>query len=134
MAKLLFKEESYKLQGALLAVRRKYGRGLKENILDKICEEQFQADKIPYVSKPKIKIFSVDSYKFIGVYVPDFIIYDKIVLEIKSVPKMPQFFETQLYNYLKCSHYELGYIVNFGEYKFDIRRRIFTNDRKRWLV
>ena len=134
MVKLLYKNESYKLQGALLAVRRKYGRGLKENILDKVCEEQFQKDKIIYTSKPKIKIYSVDSHKIIGVYVPDFLIYDKIILEIKSVPKMPLFFETQLYNYLKCSDYELGYIVNFGEYKFDIRRRIFTNDRKGWLV
>jgi len=134
MADLLYKDESYKLQGALLAIRRKYGRGLKENIMDKICEEQFHIDKISYTAKPKIKIYSVDSKKIIGIYVPDFLICDKIILEIKSVPKMPRIFETQLYNYLKCSKYELGYLVNFGGYAFDIRRRIFTNDRKKWLV
>jgi GxxExxY protein len=134
MTNLLYKNESYKLQGALLAVRRKYGRGLKENIMDKICIEQFTIDKIPFLSKPKIHIYSQDSNKKIGMYVPDFLIYDKIVLEIKSVSEMPKIFESQLYNYLRCSKYELGYIVNFGAYEFDIRRRIFTNDRKSWLV
>jgi GxxExxY protein len=134
MTDLLYKKESYKLQGSLLAIRRKYGRGLKESIMDKICEEQFLADKIPYVAKPKIKIYSLDTKKILGVYVPDFLIYDKILLEIKSVPIMPRIFESQLYNYLKCSEFELGYIVNFGSYEFDIRRRIFTNDRKVWLV
>ena len=134
MANLLFKNESYKLQGALFAIRRKYGRGIKESILDKICAEQFSIDKIIYLNKPKISICSVDTKKEMGLYVPDFLIYDKIILEIKSVPKMPRIFETQLYNYLKCSKYELGYLVNFGGYAFDIRRRIFTNDRKKWLV
>jgi len=59
-----------------------------------------------------------------GAYVPDFIIDDKILIEIKAVPEIPKVFEKQLYYYLKGTKYRLGYLVNFGSGKIDIRRRI----------
>jgi GxxExxY protein len=62
--------------------------------------------------------------KEVGIYKPDFIVEEKIVTEIKSVLFMPKVFELQLYYYLKGSKYRLGYIVNFGSDKIDIRRRI----------
>jgi len=65
----------------------------------------------------------------VGGYVPDFVIEDKIILELKSVDFMPKIYESQLYNYLKGTKYNLGYIVNFGGDKLDIRRRIFEKNR-----
>jgi GxxExxY protein len=67
--------------------------------------------------------------KQIGTYVPDFVIEHKIILELKSVEVMPKIYESQLYNYLKGTQYNLGHIVNFGSSKIDIRRRIFEKVR-----
>lgn len=47
-----------------------------------------------------------------------------MIIEIKSVLSIPWVFEKQLYYYLKGSDYRLGYLVNFGSGKIDIRRRI----------
>lgn len=66
-----------------------------------------------------------------GIYEPDFIIDNKIVIEIKAVPVMPKQFEKQLYYYLKYTKHKLGLLVNFGADRLDIRRRIYDEIRKR---
>lgn len=62
-------------------------------------------------------------------YEPDFIIEDKIIVEIKSMLLMPEVIENQLYYYLRGTNYKLGYLVNFGTEKIDIRRRIYEKAR-----
>ncbi len=62
---------------------------------------------------------------------PDFIIEDKIILEIKAIPQMPSVFETQLFYYLKATNYKLGLLANFGcDGGVDIKRRIYDTARK----
>jgi len=60
----------------------------------------------------------------VGIYEPDFIIDNKIIVEIKSVLAMPKVFEKQLYYHLKGGMFWLGYLVNFGSDKLDAHRRI----------
>src|SRR5438045_5542532 len=49
-------------------------------------------------------------------YVPDFICFDKIVVEIKAVAALTDLHSAQLQNYLKATGYKLGLLVNFGHY------------------
>jgi len=65
-------------------------------------------------------------------YQPDFVIDGKIIVELKALPIMLKREADQLYDYLRNSIYELGYLVNFAENNFRPRRIIFTNDRKTW--
>lgn len=44
---------------------------------------------------------------------------------------MPKVFETQLYYYLKGTDYKLGFLVNFGADRLDIRRRVYETARIR---
>ncbi len=60
----------------------------------------------------------------VGIYEPDFIIEDKVLVEIKAVPMLTKLFDTQLYYYLKGTKYEVGFLVNFGAEKLQIKRRI----------
>jgi len=78
---------------------------------------------IKFIEKKRLKIKFKG--KDIGVYEPDFIIEDKIIVEIKSVLTMPKIFEKQLYYYLKGSDCIIGYLVNFGSGKIDIKRRVY---------
>lgn len=50
-------------------------------------------------------------------------------MEIKAVDIMPKLYEAQLYYYLKGTDYKLGYTVNFGSSKIDVRRRIYDKMR-----
>lgn len=120
--KVLYKEISYKIVGCFYKVYNTLGPGHKEDIYHKALEIEFKNKDISFISKKRMQI----SYegREIGIYQPDFIIEDKIIVEIKSVLTMPKVFEKQLYYYLKASGYRLGYLINFGLDKINIKRRI----------
>jgi len=127
MGKLLYEDLSYKLRGCFYEIYNELGPGHKEQIYHEALKILFENKKIDFLEKKRLKI------KFkgrdIGIYEPDFIIEDRIIVEIKSVLVMPKVFERQLYYYLKGSNYNLGYLVNFGHDKIDIKRRIYETVR-----
>ena len=127
---LLYEELSYKVRGAVMEVSKKYGKGLKEIIYQKALAEEFTKNNILFEEQKRIVIFSIETGKQLGTYIPDFVIDDKIVLEIKSTnSKFTGFVEQEL-SYLKASKYELGFLVNFSSPTLYIKRLIYTNDRK----
>jgi len=128
--KLLYKDLVYKIQGVIFEVYKTLGSGFKESIYHKAIELELNKQKIRFVKEPSLKI----KYKGkqVGFYKPDFVVENKIILEIKAVPEMPVYFETQLFYYLKATEYKLGLLVNFGcDSGVDIRRRIFDEIRKK---
>ena len=130
MEGILYKELSYKVQGILMEVRRMYGSGHKEKVYCNAIEEFLQKEKIYYKREPRIDIKSLITEKIIGIYRPDFIIDNKIILETKAADIIPKNFIDQMYSYLRVSNYELGIFVNFRSSELYIKRIIFTNDRK----
>ena len=129
-SRMLEEKLSYKVYGIFIEVSKKYGHLYKEEIYHKACQEQFEKENISYVSKPRIDIISLDTGKKLGAYVPDFLVANKIIVELKSLKMLPKAMSDQLEQYLKASAYEIGYLVNFGRPKAQIIRRIYTNDRK----
>lgn len=126
--KILYKDLSYKIVGCIYEVYNKIGSGFKESVYHNALKIEFNDKNVEFEDQPQLPI--TYKGKKIGTYVPDFVIEDKIILELKSVEFMPKIFESQLYNYLKGTTYNLGYIVNFGGNKIDIRRRIFEKARR----
>ena len=49
-------------------------------------------------------------------YIPDFVCFGKIILEIKAVSKLTDEHRAQVHNYLKATGYQLGLLVNFGHH------------------
>ncbi len=111
---LLYPDISYVIQGAIFAVANKYGRGLKEGIYQKALAEQLTKQNIPYEEQKRIKIYSLDSGKVLGTYVPDFIVDEKIIIELKASNFSGREDILQQQGYLKASIYEVAYLVNFG--------------------
>ncbi len=66
----------------------------------------------------------------VGVYYPDIIVNDLLILELKAAESVVEEHELQLLNYLKATEIEIGLLLNFGK-KPEIRRKIFTNDKKK---
>jgi GxxExxY protein len=67
--------------------------------------------------------------KLAGEYYADILVEDKIILELKAAETLCEEHEFQLINYLKATNLEVGLLLNFGK-KPEIKRKIFTNDRK----
>lgn len=113
-------------------VHSELGPGYKESIYHRALTIEFDVQHIPYESEKRILIKYRN--KNAGYYTPDFVINKKVIVEIKAADNMPKLYETQLYYYLKGTDYKLGYIVNFGGVKIDIRRRVYEAIRKKPLI
>lgn len=125
--KFLYKDLSYKVIGCFYEVYNELGPAHKEQIYQEALKIAFSEKKIEYKENKRVKI--IFKGREIGIYEPDFIIEDKIIIEIKSVLNMPKVFEKQLYYYLRGTNYKVGYLVNFGNEKIDIRRRVYESVR-----
>ena len=127
---LLYKNLAFKLQGVIFEIYKTLGPGFKELIYQNAIEEELKKQKISFLREPSLKI----KYKgkTIGLYRPDYIVENKILLEIKAVPQTANYFETQLFYYLKATDYKLGLLVNFGtDGGVDIKRRIYDKIRRK---
>ncbi len=129
MEDLLYKDLVYKIQGALFSVYKELGPAFKESVYQKAIAQEFVNQDIAFEQERVFKINYKDTE--VGMFRPDFIVEDKIILEIKAVPQMPSVFETQLFYYLKATNYKLGLLANFGcDRGVDIRRRVYDTARK----
>jgi len=127
--KILHKELSYKLQGLFFDIRNDLGSGHKESIYQKAFEHTLIENKIAFKKEPPIKIYSTKK-EYLGLYRPDFLIDNKIIIEFKAATFVTKQENARMYDYLRNSEYELAYLVNFASKRLYIKRFIFTNDRK----
>lgn len=121
---LLYRDLSYSLQGCFYTVYNTLGFGHKELIYQRALEEELTKKAISHIREKSLPLFY--NSKKIGEYRPDFVINDKIIVEIKALEFLPKKLITQLVYYLKGTDYKLGYLVNFGGAKLEIIRRIWT--------
>jgi GxxExxY protein len=122
--KLLFEDLTYKIRGCVFKVYNTIGKGHKESVYKKALEEEFKKQGLVYKTEPKIDVTYED--KLVGVYRPDFIIEDKIILEIKVKDFLTNEDEFQVYSYLKATKYKLSLLINFGFKKLEIKRILNT--------
>ena len=120
--KVLFPGESYSIQEAIFDVYKEMGCGFLEADYQECLDHELSRRKIPFDAQVDLQL----SYKGIllkQTYKPDFICYNKIIVEIKAVQEVTQNHKAQLLNYLKVANLELGMLVNFGTYpKAEIMR------------
>ena len=132
--KLLEESLCFKIRGAFYSIANKYGKGLKEQIYQKALAEELDKEGLKFEQQKRINIYSLETAKTLGVYVPDFLVENKVIVEIKSSEFTTKRDIDQQRAYLRASIYEIAYLVNFGTGKLDIRRSIYTNDRKPFVV
>ena len=121
--KLLFKEESYKIIGICMAIHSSMGSGFLEAVYCEILEKEFIKNNIPYQREATLDLF-FNGEKLEKKYKADFVCYDEIILEIKSVSFLHDNFTKQTLNYLKATNKKLGLLINFGEKSLKYKRII----------
>ncbi len=121
MTNILHKEESYQIIGKCFDVHNNLGAGFLEIVYKDALEYEFKMAKIPY-EREKEYIVNYKDIVLPHKFYADFVVYDKIVLEVKAVSGIADEFIAQAINYLKVSQNELALIVNFGELKLKSKR------------
>jgi GxxExxY protein len=115
MAEILFREESYKIMGAMFEVYKEMGCGFLEPVYQECVEFELADQGIPFVAQVQLTL-SYKHHVLKSIYIPDAICYEKIVLELKAVKEITDEHRAQVHNYLKATSYRLGIIINFGHY------------------
>ena len=115
MSSIIHKLESYEIMGACFEVYKEKGSGFLEAVYQECLEIELGERKIPLKVQPELTL----TYKgrlLRSKFKPDFICYDKIVLELKAVTVLADEHRAQVQNYLRATKMKLGLLVNFSHH------------------
>lgn len=130
MAELIYKEESYAIMGACFNVYKEMGCGFLEAVYQECLEIELEFQKIPFEAQKELRL-KYRERPLKKTFVPDFICYGKIIVEIKAVSNLVNDHRAQIQNYLNATNYTLGLLVNFGHYpKVESERFVLDTARE----
>jgi GxxExxY protein len=112
---ILYKDESFLIVGACFEVYNQKGYGFLEAVYQECLEIELGLQGIPFRAQKELPL----DYKgkpLRQIYKPDFICFEKIIVELKAVSKLTDEHRAQVHNYLKATGMRLGLLVNFGHY------------------
>ena len=110
---LLHEDETFAIQGAVFEVNRHMGAGFLEAVYQECLAMEFKARAIPFVASPPLAL----AYKGLLLrqrYQPDFVCFDKIIVELKATRELAPEHRAQVLNYLRATGLRVGLLVNFG--------------------
>ena len=98
------------------------GHGLLEKPYENALVVEFTLRDIPYKQQPRFDVI----YKNVkvGDYIPDLIVFDKIVVDAKTIDRITDFERGQILNYLKITQLKVGLIMNFKKPKLEWERLV----------
>ena len=122
---LILKDEVYSIVGSAIEVHRVLGSGFLEPVYQEAMEIESTVRQLPFSAQPILKIhYKEHSLK--KVYVPDFIFYEQVIVEIKALDRLSGREESQILNYLKVTGYKVGVLINFGSHpKLEWKRFVY---------
>ncbi|MEJ7609587.1 MAG: GxxExxY protein [Ferruginibacter sp.] len=123
MSEIFLKNESFTVVGICMGIHRVLGMGLKEINYKDAMEIDFIENRIPF-EREKRYVVKYKNAILRNSYNADFIVYESIVLEIKSAPIIHQADMAQALSYLAVTGLKLAIIINFGERSLTYKRII----------
>jgi len=121
MTEIIYKEESFKIIGLCMEVHNNLGKGFLEIVYKDALEYELRKNNIPFEREKEYTVKYKDiilPHKFYA----DFVVYDKIILEVKGMAGIADEHIAQTINYLKVAGLKLGLIVNIGELSLQYKR------------
>ena len=128
MSDIIYKKESYDIVGACMEVHGELGAGFLEGVYQEALERELVTRNTPFCREEKLDII----YKgrlLKKHYYADFVCYDKIIVELKSVKELLPEHEAQIFNYLKATGMKLGLLINFGQKSLEYKRIACTKNK-----
>jgi len=118
---MIYPKESYEIIGAAMKVHGIMGPGFTEKVYQEALALEFREQGIPFEREVTLHA----AYKGVeleGTFIPDFICYDKIIVELKAVRELDDVHRAQAINYAKVAGFKLSILINFGESSLNYER------------
>jgi GxxExxY protein len=118
--RILCRDEVYQVVGAAIEVLNGIGHGFHEKPYENALIVEFGLRQIPFKQQPSYDVF----YKSqrVGLFVPDLVVFEKIVVDTKVIDRITDFERGQMLNYLRITGLRVGLILNFKHAKLDWER------------
>ena len=126
---LIYEQETYKILDSCFEVYKQKGCGFTEPVYQECLAIEFEIQEIPFVAQPKIEL----DYKgriLKQFFIPDFICFDKIIVEIKALGELIEANKSQTINYLNATNFDLALLINFGHFPKLEHERIANSRNK----
>ena len=117
-----YKEVTEIIIGCAYRVYNKMGFGFLESVYEKCLLIELRKAGLDTESQKPITVYY--NGEIVGEFVADIIVNDAVILELKSVRRIIKAHEVQIINYLVATGKPVGLILNFGEKKVEIKRKI----------
>ncbi len=122
---IIFKEEVYAIVGAAIEVHKTLGAGFLEPVYQEALEIEATLRQLSFLAQPKVQI-RYKNHVLQKYYIPDFIFFNQILVEIKALDQLTSREEAQVLNSLKASGHKVGVLINFGTRgKLEWKRFVF---------
>jgi GxxExxY protein len=123
MSDYLYEDDTYKIIGALIEVHKNLGKGFSEIVYKDAFEYELKRINFSFEREKEYLVHYKDiilNHKFYA----DFVVLDKIIIEIKSTESLHEKHISQCLNYLHVSGHRLAIIVNFNKTSLEYKRII----------
>ena len=118
---LLYKDLTDRILKAAYMVHNELGCGFLEKVYQEALAIQMTEMNIPFEREKHLNVFYHGKCLQCD-YIADFVVDDKVILELKAVTEMDNVFKAQTINYLKITGYKVGFLMNFGQEEFQFKR------------
>ena len=118
---LLYKDLTDRILKAAYTVHNELGCGFLEKVYQEALAIQMTEMNIPFEREKYLKVFYHGKCLQCD-YIADFVVDDKVILELKAVTEMDNVFKAQTINSLKITGYKVGFLMNFGQEEFQFKR------------
>jgi GxxExxY protein len=123
---IILKDEVYAIVGAAMEVSNELGTGFLEAVYQEALELELSMRGVPYKAQVPIQI-AYKGHVLSKEYIPDFICFEQVIVEIKALKQLTSIEEAQLLNYLKATGKPIGILLNFGCPKLEWKRMVLTH-------
>ena len=132
---------TYQIIGCAMAVHREHGPGLRENTYQRSLANHLSDKSLSFEAERLYPVYDdPDQQRLVGYYVPDFVVEEAVIVEIKALKGLDNSHLAQVIGYLAVSGITVGLLINFGERSLRYRRNLppqKVNDHlanHRWLT
>jgi GxxExxY protein len=105
-----------------------HGHGHLEKVYENALAHRLRKAGLDVKQQHPIKVYDEDG-TLIGDYVTDLLVEGTLIIELKTAKTLAPEHEAQILGYLKSSRLEHGLLINFGSYRFEIRKYVWSEDQ-----
>jgi GxxExxY protein len=111
---------TYRVLGCAMGTHREQGPGKRENTYQRSMEVRMTDAGVAYVAQKLLEVR--DQGVLVGYYIPDFVVEDVVIVEIKALSWLDNSHLRQIIGYMAVTGCPVGLLINFGRRSLEYRR------------